>query len=579
MEYTGKNINKAQQDNPPPQGAIATSAFAPEEDSVSVISSHTINIADTQTENLEKSFWQKATSEMTIKNGAKFGGTTLKEFLKFAKSNDSASANNALRAIVLASFDFIPYGMFISPIIGYIWEEQGGIKEQLTKLKDEINAETDKKIAQQHLIDLDSKFSDLLENLNKLENSVKSKKAEMYYDSQGSIEESRRIWVGIIESKFGEILTLAKQEKNKVNELPLYTQVATAHISFLKNLEINGPGPNYKFDPQSLKYFYNTKHIQETIDKYTTYIKNTFDDFHIKNIEKIYKVYGSPIDPYIFATSEGRELVKQKLNKLLLEAKATLDKINNETVWLGGWAAHGRSVEKATDELNNVKVAVNAADFSSKLFETTIADESFNTIASLGTWIEKDGKHYYNDRYGEMVTEWLNIGKKTYFFSPEDNVENLSGIKFKKGEMITGWVNTEENMESNQIRSYLFVDEEEGLKNSAGELFTLGQMMTGWHKTMDGKDKEFWYYFTSEEEGLKNSAGELFTLGQMMTGWHKTMDEKGKEFWYYFSPKEEGLKNFAGKLFTLGQMMTGTVKIGNKGYTFAENGVCTNPNI
>ncbi|OOR07121.1 hypothetical protein BW897_30495 [Bacillus cereus] len=579
MEYTGENINKAQQDNPPPQGAIATSAFAPEEDSVSVISSHTINIADTQTENLEKSFWQKATSEMTIKNGAKFGGTTLKEFLKFAKSNDSASANNALRAIVLASFDFIPYGMFISPIIGYIWEEQGGIKEQLTKLKDEINAETDKKIAQQHLIDLDSKFSDLLENLNKLENSVKSKKAEMYYDSQGSIEESRRIWVGIIESKFGEILTLAKQEKNKVNELPLYTQVATAHISFLKNLEINGPGPNYKFDPQSLKYFYNTKHIQETIDKYTTYIKNTFDDFHIKNIEKIYKVYGSPIDPYIFATSEGRELVKQKLNKLLLEAKATLDKINNETVWPGGWAAHGRSVEKATDELNNVKVAVNAADFSSKLFETTIADESFNTIASLGTWIEKDGKHYYNDRYGEMVTEWLNIGKKTYFFSPEDNVENLSGIKFKKGEMITGWVNTEENMESNQIRSYLFVDEEEGLKNSAGELFTLGQMMTGWHKTMDGKDKEFWYYFTSEEEGLKNSAGELFTLGQMMTGWHKTMDEKGKEFWYYFSPKEEGLKNFAGKLFTLGQMMTGTVKIGNKGYTFAENGVCTNPNI
>ncbi|MGO5129047.1 insecticidal delta-endotoxin Cry8Ea1 family protein [Bacillus sp. LCP25S3_G1] len=556
-------------------GSTAT-AFAAEEDNISVISSHTLNDVGTQMspEEKEKTFWQKASTELNVKNGKKFAGTSMKEFLNFAKTGGSASANNALRAMVLAGFDFVPYGMFISPIVGYIWPEQGGIKEQLEKLKDEIKEDTKKQIADQHLTDLNTEFSNLTENITHLENSVNGKNHSTYY-SAGSIEETRRIWAAQIEFHFGKILKLAKEEAHKIDDLPLYTQVAAAHIIFLKNLEKNGIGPKYQFDSQSLKDFYGTAHIQKTIAEYEKYIAETYKQANSENMEKIEKlnVFNSEVITHNFYDPNTSATIKQKLNELKTKYQDKVKDINKELVFPGGWAAHNRALNEAENALNNVINALAAANFLSNLIDTTFHDPAFNMAASLGTWIEeKDGKtgkeikqhYYYKNRSGNLVTEWLNIGRSMYYFSPEENFENSSGEKFKRGELVIGWINTQD--EDNTIRTY-FLSRQDGDQNSDGEIFNRGQMVTGMADiTYENGDKESHYF--SPEDGLKNSDGEIFDRGQMMTKWVEIKNTKTVEkHWYYFNPDD-------GSMIVKKK----AVLIGGKKYDFDSNGVCTTPN-
>ncbi|HDR7455432.1 TPA: hypothetical protein QCX53_005618 [Bacillus cereus] len=536
-----------------------------DEDNISLISSHTLNEIGIQTspEEKEKTFWQKASAELNSKNGKKFAGTSLKEFLNFAKSGSSASANNALRAIVLASCDFIPYGMFVSPIVGYIWPEQGGIKEQLTQLTKEIKEETKKEIAKQHLSDLNSKFSYLIENLNLLENSVNGKNVETYYASQGSIEETRRDWVAMIQLYFGEILSLAKQEAHKVEDLPLYTQVAAAHISFLKNLEQNGKGPGYKFDSQSLKDFYSTSNIQKISDRYTKYIQDTYDAVYTENIKKIMKVKEFEINKEInldpsslymdFYDKNRSATLKQKLDKLKTDAQHNLDEVKDKAVFPGGWAAHGKALTNATTALDTVTNALNAANFLSDLNEKTVSDSAFTTATTLGKWIENGGKRYYINTSGDTVTGWMNIGNSAYYLSEEDN---------SKGELRTGWFETQTS--DKKIRVY-FLSPKESIKD--GELFTQGQVITGWLDATDVNGANVSYYFSPEEAGIKNSDGELFTRGQMLTKWVEIKDKTGEPHWYYFNP-DDGSMTHDKK----------AVQIGNKKYDFDSNGVCTTPN-
>ncbi|MGK8429866.1 insecticidal delta-endotoxin Cry8Ea1 family protein [Bacillus cereus] len=543
-----------------------TPAFAAEEDNISVISAYTLNEIGTQTspEEKEKAFWKKATAEFNSKNGKKFAGTSLNAFLNFAKSGSPESAQNALRAIVLASCDFVPYGMFVSPVIGYIWPEKGGLKEQLEKLHDQINEETDKKIAQQHLNDLNSHFDNLKDHLTRLENSVNGKNVDTYYSSQGSIEESRRSWVGMIEYDFGEILKLATQEAHKVDDLPLYTQVAAAHISFLKNLEQNGTGPKYKFDSQSLKDFYHGASVQAISDKYMKYIRDTYNDASNKNIEKITKVKEIGTDSLTLAIDfydqDKRATLKQKLEQLKTEAQNKVDEItDNKTVFPGGWAAHGKELNNATAALDTVTTALNATNFLSNLNDTTVNDDGFNTVATLGKWIEKNGKHYYTNISGFTVTGWMNIGNSSYYLSEDDN---------SKGELVTGWFDT--LTPDNKDRRYLF-SPKESIKD--GELFKQGEMVTGWIDATDNNGTNVSYYLSPEEEGIKNSAGELFTRGQMLTKWVEIEDKKtGEKHWYYFNPKIDD--DYYGVMIRKQK----AVQIGDKKYDFDSNGVCTTPN-
>ncbi|MCI3150147.1 hypothetical protein C5137_29230 [Bacillus cereus] len=145
----------------------------------------------------------------------------------------------------------------------------------------------------------------------------------------------------MIEYDFGEILKLATQEAHKVDDLPLYTQVAAAHISFLKNLEQNGTGLKYKFDSQSLKDFYHGASVQAISDKYMKYIRDTYNDASNKNIEKIAKVKEIGTDSLTLAIDfydqDKRATLKQKLEQLKTEAQNKVDEItDNKTVFPGG---------------------------------------------------------------------------------------------------------------------------------------------------------------------------------------------------------------------------------------------------
>ena len=140
-------------------------------------------------------------------------------------------------------------------------------------------------------------------------------------------------------------------------------------------------------------------------------------------------------------------------------------------------------------------------------------------------WQKSDGKWYYYDSEGELVTGWQKISGKWYWF-------NVSGV------MQTGW------------------------RKLSGKWYYLnasGAMQTGWKK-LGG----VWYYFKPSgvmQTGWKKLGGKWYffeTSGAMRTGWKKL---GGK--WYFFD--------------TSGAMVTGTRKIGGKTYQFDSSGVCLNP--
>ena len=190
-------------------------------------------------------------------------------------------------------------------------------------------------------------------------------------------------------------------------------------------------------------------------------------------------------------------------------------------------------------------------------------------------WKKLDGKWYYfntgND--GSMVTGWQTLGGKRYYFSSDGSMmtgwQKLSGkwYYFKPGDdgaMVTGW-------QTLGGKRYYFNSD--------------GSMVTGWQK-LSGK----WYYFAPGDSGymltgwqkLNNKWYYFNTDGSMATGWQRINSK-----WYYFLPGDNGQmvtgwKQIDGDWYYFmpgndGSMVTGTMTIDGVSYTFASNGVCTNP--
>ena len=111
-------------------------------------------------------------------------------------------------------------------------------------------------------------------------------------------------------------------------------------------------------------------------------------------------------------------------------------------------------------------------------------------------WVTIDGKKYYFDEEGWMVTGWQKIEGKWYLFA-------------SSGEMLTDWHKVS--------GKWYFMDDD-------------GVMATGWLK-----DGGKWYYLSGSGAmvtGWLKDAGKWYYLsgsGAMVTGWLKIGDE-----WYYF---------------------------------------------
>ena len=172
---------------------------------------------------------------------------------------------------------------------------------------------------------------------------------------------------------------------------------------------------------------------------------------------------------------------------------------------------------------------------------TYFADAS--GVLHTGGWFRYDGKLYYLDSNGRVVTGWGHIGGKWYYF-------DSSGAKQ------TGWKYVDGNWYYLDGNGVMLT----GWRHIGGKWYYLnrkGEMLTGW-RLIGGK----WYYMDSsgamrtDWQRIKGVWYYLGSDGAMRTGWQYIRGE-----WYYMDGS--------------GAMVTGWRSIGGKWYHFSSSGAWT----
>ncbi|MGN4637284.1 N-acetylmuramoyl-L-alanine amidase family protein [Bacillus cereus group sp. MYBK34-1] len=534
-----------------------TSAFAAGEDNISVISSHTINNIGTQTskEEKQKSFVKEFIINYDKKTGKKIVANSMSDILKAAKSAKGVDLNNFFRSMVMTSTDFMPYGMFVSPLIGLIWTENK--EDELKTLKEELEKYVIDEIDNEQLNYLQGEFKSLNRDLTTLENAVNEK------DSQHADNKTKNqlgSWAAGIEQAFGRILMHTSDAKHKVTNLPLYTKVAMAHITFLQSIQQNADKMNITKD--SLRQLYTKEGLNTLINSYVEHISQTYDSAKDQYIEKINKVPSFNIN--LDNTKNQQTDLENRLdtaNEKLNNREAVL-RTNPYIIW-----EKDAEYQKYKTEKNQLNDAISAYKSLAKLYEGSIGDPTIQDWAK-GRWVlQKSGKWHYVDKNDNFITGWVFYqGKKYYLAAGGDMVTGKIDIDGKTyffkpdtGEMITGWAQDGDK--------YYYVSPVNGFKNWAGVVFNKGDLVTGWIQPPEGNT-----YYLSPADGSTNDDGVVFNKGERMTGWVQVKSDgtmqKDYGAWYYLDNKE-GNRNFKGITGRMLHDEKATVK--NKDGTFKEH--------
>ena len=192
---------------------------------------------------------------------------------------------------------------------------------------------------------------------------------------------------------------------------------------------------------------------------------------------------------------------------------------------------------------------------------TYFADAS--GVLHTGGWFRYDGKLYYLDSNGRVVTGWGHIGGKWYYF-------DSSGAKQ------TGWKYVDGNWYYLDGNGVMLT----GWRHIGGKWYYLnrkGEMLTGW-RSIGGK----WYYLNSKGEmltGWRLIGGKWYYMdssGAMRTDWQRI-----KGVWYYLGSDgamRTGWQYIRGEWYYMdgsGAMVTGWRSIGGKWYHFSSSGAWT----
>ena len=192
---------------------------------------------------------------------------------------------------------------------------------------------------------------------------------------------------------------------------------------------------------------------------------------------------------------------------------------------------------------------------------TYFADAS--GVLHTGGWFRYDGKLYYLDSNGRVVTGWGHIGGKWYYF-------DSSGAKQ------TGWKYVDGNWYYLDGNGVMLT----GWRHIGGKWYYLnrkGEMLTGW-RLIGGK----WYYLNRKGEmltGWRLIGGKWYYMdssGAMRTDWQRI-----KGVWYYLGSDgamRTGWQYIRGEWYYMdgsGAMVTGWRSIGGKWYHFSSSGAWT----
>lgn len=202
--------------------------------------------------------------------------------------NDLNSGNfsNTFRILTMLGTSIIPFGgAFISPIIGLLWPESGlqNIQQMLKDMEEKLGKVMDEKIQAKDLEDINSEIVGMNKNLKEFENSLNNK---ISYRSQGDVDELNRSRISSIQSNFNRIIEIARKGENaKIAELPLFTVIATAHLTFLHVVKKNGTSSKINYTEAALKDFLQS--MKKNQEDYKNHIDKTYKEAEAKINESL----------------------------------------------------------------------------------------------------------------------------------------------------------------------------------------------------------------------------------------------------------------------------------------------------
>lgn len=325
--------------------------------------------------------------------------------------------NDTARALTSFAVAAIPYGgAALAPLVNFFWPTSAPSTSQLLKqLKNEMIELMDNKIQNYDNAALNAEMQALSNEVAALEATTT---AEQFYSS-GTPEETARMKANIINTAFNRllILTSKQDEENKnilkAGELPIYTSVASMHIIFLRYMKKNGRQHAFQFDDATWRKEF-VDMIPKKIAEYT------------KHIQETYRIGVAQINDKLNAMHGIYAHVGQGLDFRWLERK------NAEYL-------------RGDDRTKYLKLL----DTKKLYIENTIGSSQLKLMHQNPEWKKEGDKYYYINIKGEKQIGWVfdvdtanykdhyatqNI--KIYYLSPEKTE------KFEKGEMMTGWVRT-----------------------------------------------------------------------------------------------------------------------------------------
>ncbi|MGQ3736835.1 N-acetylmuramoyl-L-alanine amidase family protein [Bacillus sp. Fil] len=427
-------------------------------------------------------------------------------------------------------------GSFISTYLSFVMADPetnpvAELKKQIAQMKDDITRETNQKF-----IDLIQTHLDSLDELTlTFENSVNSGiKSGSYYSS---IEDSNATVAREINQKFKDIIKECTSPSLQTELLPLYTNVATAHLIFLQFMENNKTG-NSKLSIDSETYnTYIKKDVDEDRKNYIQYIQNTYKKYNDSFSEKMKKL---ATDNGLEYSTDDQAILSQIANK-----KAAMEARNNAKMEMAK-NLNGSGIVSALEDTKDLvqaeKDCKDIIDKKNKYYTDTVANPGFNQGAKWGLVKDNDGKMYYYDIDGKKKNGWQQVGNKWYLFNTTDNTMRTGLVdeggrtyylKPDTGEMKIGWSKIEDKWyyfsPTKDNKNY---EQTVGLNN--GATFNEGQMMYGWLKTPGDADYEYYASPTDAATNEYQPNGKKFKKGEMWTGWLQWTGVKGSH-WYYLN--------------------------------------------
>ncbi|HHQ2899395.1 TPA: insecticidal delta-endotoxin Cry8Ea1 family protein [Bacillus cereus] len=399
---------------------------------------------------------------------------------------DSRRLNDLLRQISMGVAGKIPaVGSVVSAMVGYLYPEQDGTDSKLNALESRLTAKIEQTVDNQHVKDIKSHIKNLENAANELQTALNSVNKGTFYNG-GSVKDihgTLREKAETVDKKFKELIPFLMQEGHEIGDLPVYTKVAAAHILFLNYMKTRGTDSKlYRYDSA------NTVDAQfQPADRVNTYAKHIEDTFK-KGDDKIRAL----IEQREAAISEKHHYASMPSNL------STAKKIHELDGIISGW--------------KDLKLE----DKQSIYGDLTIREGSFEAVSCKKLTYTKSG----------FITE----EGKTYYYSPNNDFKNWNGQSFNKGEMVTGWVNLNDE--------YFFFATGQGNQNDNNDtatqvVFNKGEMMTGWVLIREGyavaKDGS-WYYL--------NDKPEYGTIGHTLIGnGYNLKNQKGETHNYNFNLK------------------------------------------